>query len=138
MPADLAKRTPAEIIQAINQVSTKKGAITARKLPSGDIVVTFNDSTTRDWYNRNGQWVQQAFGEQAKEARRTFAVLVKGLKRLDLQGTTEEAFGAEVGLKTINKVKFRLPNSPELTWATALITIESQEEARRAYDQGIV
>jgi hypothetical protein len=48
MPADLAKRTPAEIIQAINQVSTKKGAIMARKLPSRDIVVTFNDSTTKD------------------------------------------------------------------------------------------
>jgi hypothetical protein len=53
MLADLAKRTLAEIIQAINQVSTKKGAIAARKLPSGDIVVTFNDSATKDWYNRN-------------------------------------------------------------------------------------
>jgi hypothetical protein len=54
MPADLAKRTPAEIIQAINQASTKKGAIAARKLPSGDTVVTFNDPATKEWHNRYG------------------------------------------------------------------------------------
>ena len=46
--ADLAKRTPAEIIQVINQASAKKGAIVARKLPSGDIVVTFSDPTTKE------------------------------------------------------------------------------------------
>ena len=50
LPADLAKRTLAEIIQAINQASIKKGAIAARKLPSGDIVVTFSDSTIKEWY----------------------------------------------------------------------------------------
>jgi hypothetical protein len=61
-----------------------------------------------EWYNQNSQWIQQAFGDQAKEACRTFAVLVKGLKRADLQGTTEEAFGTDIGLKTIDKVKFRL------------------------------
>ena len=84
MLADLAKRTPAEIIQVINQASAKKGAIAARKLPSGDTVVTFSDSTTKEWHNQNSQWIQQAFGDQAKEACRTFAVLVKGLKRADL------------------------------------------------------
>jgi hypothetical protein len=138
LPADLAKRTPAEIIQAINQVSTKKGAIAARKLPSGDIVVTFNDSTTKGWHSQNTQWIQQAFGEQAKEACRTYAILVKGLKKADLQGTTEGAFGTEIGLQTVDKVKFRLPTNPEFTRATVLLTLESQEEARRAYNQGVV
>ena len=53
LPADLVKRTPIEIIQAINQASAKKGAIAARKLPSGDIVVTFSDPTTKDWHTKN-------------------------------------------------------------------------------------
>jgi hypothetical protein len=53
MPAELAKRTPAEIIQVINQASAKKGAIAARKLLSGDIVVTFSDPTTKEWHNQN-------------------------------------------------------------------------------------
>ena len=55
MPAELAKRTPAEIIQVINQASAKKGAIAARKLLSGDIVVTFSDPTTKEWHNQNNQ-----------------------------------------------------------------------------------
>jgi len=37
----LAKRAPQEIIQAINIASATKGAITAGKLPSSNIVVTF-------------------------------------------------------------------------------------------------
>jgi hypothetical protein len=48
MLADLAKRSPAETIQAINQASAKKGAIVARKLLSGDIVVTFSDPATKE------------------------------------------------------------------------------------------
>ena len=43
-----------------------------------------------------------------------------------------------MGLKTIDKVKFRLPTSPGLTRATILATIESQEEARRACEEGVV
>ncbi|EAQ91377.1 hypothetical protein CHGG_03312 [Chaetomium globosum CBS 148.51] len=38
MPADLAKRTPQETIQAVNRVSIKKGAVAARRLPSGDTI----------------------------------------------------------------------------------------------------
>ena len=48
MPAELAKRTAVETIQAINQASAKKGAITARKLPSGDMVVIFSDLATKE------------------------------------------------------------------------------------------
>ena len=123
--ADLAKRTLAEIIQVINQVSAKKGAIAARKLPSGDIVVTFNDPTTKGWHSQNTQWIQQAFGEQAKEACRTYAILVKGLKKADLQGTTESAFGTEIGLQLVDKVKFRLLTNLGFTRAIVLLTLES-------------
>lgn len=50
LPAELARRTPAEIIQAINNTSAKQGAIAARKLPSGDTVVTSTDQATKDWH----------------------------------------------------------------------------------------
>ena len=101
-------------------------------------MVTFNDLTTKEWYSRNSQWIQQAFGEQAKEACRTYAVLVKGLRKADLQGTTEEAFGTDIGLQSVDKVKFRVPANPGFTRATVLVTLESQEEARKACDQGVV
>ena len=66
-----------------------------------------------------------AFGEQAKEACRTFAVLVKGLKRGELIGTSEEDFGKEIGFQSIDKVKFRLPKNLEFTRATVLVTFTS-------------
>ena len=98
LPADLAKRTPAEITQAVNQASAQQGAIAARKMPSGDTVVTFRDPAAKEWYSKNPEWIQQAFGEQAKAASTTHAVLVKGLRKADLTGVSEEAFGREAGL----------------------------------------
>lgn len=138
LPADLAKRTPAEIVQAINSISAKKGAIAARKLPSGDTVVTFTDPATKVWHTTNGQWIQQAFREQAKEAQRTYTVLVKGLRGADLQGITKEAFGGEIGLQSVEKVKFRLPVSPGMTRATVLVAVRDLGEARKACEQGVI
>ena len=66
-------------------------------------------TTTRDWHSTNAGWVKEAFGQQAEESKRTFAVLLKGVRKQDLQGVTEEAFGKEVGLKTVDKVKLRVP-----------------------------
>lgn len=139
-PADLAKRTPQEIVQAVNAVSAKKGAVAARRLPSGDIVVTFQDAATKDWHTvpANSGWIQRAFGEQAKESTRTFAVLVKGIHRRDLQGLTEEAFGKELGIQGVERVRFRVPKHEELLWAAALVAFDSQETAKKACDEGVI
>src|SRR5215831_1974934 len=82
----LAKRTPQEIVQAVNTASENKGAVAARKLPSGDVVVTFCTDQAKQWHSTNQQWIQEAFGTEASEAKRTIAVLVKGLRKSDLQG----------------------------------------------------
>ncbi|EAQ87046.1 hypothetical protein CHGG_08299 [Chaetomium globosum CBS 148.51] len=115
MPADLAKRTPQETIQAVNQVSVRKRAVAARRLPSGDTIVTFQSVGARDWHSTNTNWVKEAFGEQAEESKRTFAVLLKGVWKKNLQGVTEEEFGKETGLRTVDKVKFRVPRHREAT-----------------------
>ncbi|KAJ4288895.1 hypothetical protein N0V88_007228 [Collariella sp. IMI 366227] len=80
----LTRRSPQEIIRAVNGISEKKGAIAARKLPSGDVIVTFHDAETKEWHAKNGGWIGIVFGEAAKEARRTFAVLIKGMLKRDL------------------------------------------------------
>ena len=138
MPADLAKRTPQETIQAINRVSIKKGAVAARRLPSGDTIVTFQNAGARDWHSMNTNWIKEAFGEQAQESKRTFAVLLKGVWKKDLQGVTEEEFGKQTGLHTVDKVKFRVPRHREATRATVLVALTSQEEARKACDEGVI
>jgi hypothetical protein len=99
----LARRSPQEIVQAVNNVSERKGAIAARKLPSGDVIITFQDAGTKEWHTKNGGWIEAAFGEMAKEAKRTFAVLVKGMLKRDLKDVTEVVFGKELGLSSIDK-----------------------------------
>jgi len=136
----LVRRSPQEIIQAVNTASEKKGAIAARKLPSGDVVVTFQDSKIKEWHgeSKNEDWIKKAFGEAAREGKRTFAVLVKGILKRDLKDTTEVDFGKSLGLRTVERVKFRIPTIPGVTRATALVTVTSLEEAKRACEEGVV
>jgi hypothetical protein len=48
MPADLAARTPAQVVQVVNQAIGKAGiALVARRLPSGDIILIFSDLATK-------------------------------------------------------------------------------------------
>jgi len=114
-----------------------KGAVAARKLPSGDVVVTFCTDQAKQWHSTNLQWIQQAFGTQATEAKRTTAVLLKGLRKSDLQGVTEATFQADLG-PAVETVRFRLPRDPKTTRATALVAFTSLEEARKACDQGLL
>lgn len=58
--------------------------------------------------------------------------------RVTLQGVTEEAFGQELAIQGVEKVKFRIPKDQQLRWATALVTFDSQEAARKACDEGVV
>lgn len=138
IPSDLAKRNALEAVQAINQASSGKGAVAARKLPSGDTVIMFADPATRDWHSSNKGWIQQAFGEQAKEARRTFAILVKGVYKSNIQGTTELEFGQELGLKSIERVKFQYPKDQTLQWVSIFVILTNQTEAKQACDSGVV
>ena len=49
-PEALAKRTAAEVVQAVNLAAGKSEAIAARRLLSGDTVVTFKSETATRGY----------------------------------------------------------------------------------------
>jgi hypothetical protein len=59
------------------------------------------------------------------------------LKR-DLKNTTEEEFGRSIGLSTVEKVRFRIPTREGTTRATVLVSLASQEEAKRACEEGVL
>ena len=122
----------------MNGVSERKGAVAARKLPSGDVVVTFQDSATKEWYEGKEGWIEKAFGETAREAKRTFAVLIKGIRKGDLKGVTEAEFRRGLGLSSVDRAKFRIPTIKGVTRATVLVTLTSQEEAKQACEEGVV
>jgi hypothetical protein len=113
------------------------GAIAARKLPSGDVIITFKDAGTRYWHAKSGGWIGAAFGETAKEAKRTFAVLVKGMLKRDLKDVTEAVFGKELGLTSVRKVKYRIPTTEGVTRATVLVALTSQEDAKMVCEEGV-
>ncbi|KAL2114789.1 hypothetical protein VTJ04DRAFT_4092 [Mycothermus thermophilus] len=140
MPADLAARTPAEVVQAVNQAAGKEAAaLAARKLPSGDIILTFRDPATKQWFSANREkWLQGAFGPQAREATRTFAILVKGMHRRDLEGVTETEFQQELGFRSVDKVKIRLPAAKGYTRATVLVALADLAEATKACEEGLL
>jgi hypothetical protein len=106
MPADLAARTPAQVVQAVNQAAGKAGTtLAAKRLPSRDIILTFKDLATKQWFLANREkWLQEAFGPQAREAIRTFAVFIKGVHRRDLEGVIAAEFQRELGFRSVDKV----------------------------------
>ena len=134
----LVRRSPCEIDQAVNSTSEKKGAIAARKLLSGDIILTFQDVGIKEWHTRNTGWIVKAFGGAAKEAKRTFTVLVKGMLKRDLKNVTEDEFGKQLGLSSVERVRFHMPAAEGVKRATALVSLTSHEEAKKAYEEGVV
>ena len=75
----MAKRTPVQVTEAVNRAIGRGAdrAIAARRLPSGDTVITFTDDATK--YTEDTKWVEAAFGEKAELKTREFAVLAKGI-----------------------------------------------------------
>jgi hypothetical protein len=63
-PASLRQRTSAEIVEAVNKTGRTRGAIAARKLPEGDVVITFEElKIERYLYNDLG-WRKHSIQEQ--------------------------------------------------------------------------
>jgi len=102
--ASVGSEIPAEIVQAVNKASERKGAIAARKLPSGDVIITFQDAGTRDWHAKSGGWIGAAFGETAKEAKRTLCSVGKGDVEERFEGRDRgcvwQGIGADFGGKS--------------------------------------
>ncbi|KAG6043278.1 hypothetical protein E4U39_004752 [Claviceps sp. Clav50 group G5] len=69
-------RSPEEIVKAVNSAIKADVAVAARRLPSGDTVVTFRESS-RPRADET-EWVQTALGPDATVNRRVFSVVVKG------------------------------------------------------------
>ncbi|EAQ84182.1 hypothetical protein CHGG_10586 [Chaetomium globosum CBS 148.51] len=124
MPADLAKRTPQETIQAVNQVSVKKGAVAARRLPSGDTIVTFQSAGGIETgsFDESPNWIKGGFwrARLKEEQEEPFAVLL--IRRVEERTSKRVYRGGRKATRSNG------------CWS--LLT--SQEEARKACDEGVI
>ena len=77
-PEDLARRSAVEVVAAVNTAIGTNDAVATRRLPSGDVILTFQDVIPKTAL-QDRTWVQRAFGERALLHESEFAVIVKGL-----------------------------------------------------------
>ena len=128
MPEDMRKRTPAAIVQAVNTALRTDAAKAARRLNSGDTVITFNSQATQ--FTAETEWVQAAFGEKASLTPRIYSVVVKAVSRDlardydDLKKSISQANGIKV-----LKVKAMRPRSEGATRLNLILGLASPEEA---------
>jgi len=132
----LAARTPAEVIHAVRTATGRKDAVAARKMKSGDTIITVDGPTK--WYTTNEDWVTKAFGEGAATARRTYAVIAKGMPtqmaRRDRDALREGMTRENQGIVRCHPQKIRR----DATRAQVVIEMESTEAATKICTRGLI
>ncbi|KAG6083398.1 hypothetical protein E4U15_002005 [Claviceps sp. LM218 group G6] len=123
-------RSPVEIVEAVNAALKSEVAVAARRLQSGDTVITFRDSSSRP---KTEDWVQTAFGPDA-------TVVVKGLPvrlsehqdREDIRKRLAAANGPGIVRATA-----RTPNGTA-TRSPLIIGVDSLEAANRLLHSWVI
>ncbi|KAG6238348.1 hypothetical protein E4U23_008192 [Claviceps purpurea] len=131
-------RKPAEIVNAVNGAIQAPAAVAARRLPSGDTVVTFREPARP--HIEADAWVKTAFGPEAALSRRLFTIIVKSfpVRLSDKQDTTEMvkqliAFNGP-GIAKVTTRKLRGSS----TFFPLIVAVDGVETANRLCDNGIV
>ena len=75
---DLSRRSAVEVVSAANTAIGSSDVVATRRLPSGDIILTFQDKIPKTAL-QDQSWVQQVFGATAQLHESEFAVISKGL-----------------------------------------------------------
>jgi hypothetical protein len=123
---DLQKRTAKDIVAAINTASTKKGAIAARRLPSGDTIITFHEEEMKTWHAENTAWVKATFGPTGENHHRAYVVIAKRIRAEDLKGADPIETAKEIAKAngvSVTKIRAKLPRAEDARYASMLIEI---------------
>jgi hypothetical protein len=136
---DLAQRSSIQVVEAANRAIGGSSVVAARRLPSGDTILTFEGKA--DEYTKETAWVQAAFGSSAQVRPREFTVIAKGLpaQRLraihDPQQVVKELQKRTAG---INRCKVQLPKSVTGRHAVVILHMNSVVAAQEACRRGVV
>ncbi|CCE34607.1 uncharacterized protein CPUR_08541 [Claviceps purpurea 20.1] len=123
-------RSPVEIVKAVNSALKSDVAVAARRLQSGDTVITFRDSSSRP---KTEDRVQTACGPDATVNRRVFSVVVKGFPvRLSENQDLAAANGSGIVRATARKPKGTATRSP------LIIGVNSLDAANYLIHSGVI
>ena len=136
---DLAKRSAVEVVQAANTALGGNAVVAARRLQSGDTVLTFRGNIPEAAVREQG-WVRQAFGETARLQEREFAVIAKGLPASQLRSITDAQLLKELQATEaeITRCKVERRRDPAARFATVVLHIRNINAARGLCDRGLV
>jgi hypothetical protein len=138
------RRNGKELVEDLNKDLDNK-IIAARRLRSGDILVTTADKTTRQSLLKDTSWLQ-AFGQGAKVRQRSYVVLAHGVRidQVDM-GRQEEAIKAiyeqNAGLQAKVDILAVTWAKKALKWkkvAPLYISVAEPEQANYLIDTGVV
>jgi hypothetical protein len=140
--ADMANRSPKQMVDAINAVTKGNGrAVAARRLRSGDTIITFSNAA-REMTAGNSTWVQAAFGTTATISRREVAVIAKGLPATKLRNHHDETQLAEAlrgrNGSSITKCKRSLPRNTQSAYAALILFVSDANEAKALCENGLL
>ena len=94
-------KTVAEVVLKVNLALYSSKALAARRLQSGNIVVSFKNNA--EAHVQDNTWVRAAFGDQAIIAKQIYAVLIKGILRSIIEKRIEGEIRTDI--ERANEVK---------------------------------
>ncbi|KPM42380.1 hypothetical protein AK830_g4172 [Neonectria ditissima] len=139
-PPDISSRTPKDTVAAANLARGDTNVVAARKLPSGDTVLTF---LTADKAQARcaEDWVTKAFGENAALSPPTFAVVAKGIRLASIPNDTNkliEEINEANQLRVLQAKKQKAGRPGSNAKANLILRVSSIKEANRLCDNSLL
>jgi hypothetical protein len=136
---DLVRRSAIEVVAAVNTAIGTNDAVATRRLPSGDVILTFQESIPLIALS-DQSWVQRAFGATAQLHESEFTVIVKGLPvdRITRVDSGQLLSDIRVQVPALVKIKVEPPRAYTARFTTATLHLHSAEAAIRLYKRGLV
>jgi hypothetical protein len=136
---DLARRSAVEVVAAVNTAIGTNDAVATRRLPSGDVILTFRDSIPKVALQDQG-WVQRAFGETAQLHESEFTVIAKGLPvdRITREDQSQLLSEVRVQVPEVVRLKVEPARAPTARFTTMILHLRSDIAATRLCERGLI
>ena len=136
---DLARRSAIEVVAAINTAIGTNDTVVTRRLPSSNVILTFQDSIPKVALQDQG-WVQRAFGETAQLHESEFTVIAKGLPvdRITREDQSQLLSEVQVQVPEVVRLKVEPARAPTARFTTIILHLHSDIAATRLCERGLI
>jgi len=139
-------RSGKELVESLNKYAGGDTAVAARRLPSGDVLVTTVDTEGRKTMQQNTDWLK-AFGVGARIKRKAYTVLVHGIKVAQVNTLRQEEsirkiyeqnpkLQGQVEILRVSWTKRTISNKKAV--APLLVSVAEAEQGNYLIDSGVI